>query len=556
MVRLISSFLIVIVVGLSISARSSADDGTEVVIVFNQKFEGSEIIASHYAKKRSVPSTNILGLDLPQKETISRKEYQKLIEEPVLRFLKKNRLMNLSAEPVVKANGLQTSELKIVGPSQIKYLLLCRGVPLRIMNDTSLFGTEKIENIQENMRKNEASVDSELAALPMRVITNLRSGIVVNPTFNSKNRNLHTPLNGVLMVARLDGPSHNTALKLVDKAIQAEKSGLWGRVYVDHRGLKKGNYMRGDIWMKSVMNTSQKSGLDVIVEPTSKLFPSGFPMDQVMFYCGWYSNSPSGAMLDGHVEFSVGAFGYHLHSFSGATLRSGKERWVGPLLELGATAVMGTVYEPYLEFTPNMSVFWEKILDGYNFAQAAYSSLNALSWQSTVVGDPLYRPFGLYLEERHAQNKENDSQNLGHSLLNMVRRDAFYAKADNIDLRKRLTSHSDFKDAEKVSPDVHEFLIKIIPSGLETETVLSHYRKALELTSSEAQRLRLALGFANLHRTFGDPKEALKVYQFILSKYKVLDNKNLILSHLNNLTRSYGSAQDKILLRKLTQNRR
>jgi tetratricopeptide (TPR) repeat protein len=60
----------------------------------------------------------------------------------------------------------------------------------------------------------------------------------------------------------------------------------------------------------------------------------------------------------------------------------------------GATATMGCVDEPYLNGTPNMTFFFTRWLVGWTFGEAAYASQEVLSWQTTVIGDPLYRPFG------------------------------------------------------------------------------------------------------------------------------------------------------------------
>ena len=54
---------------------------------------------------------------------------------------------------------------------------------------------------------------------------------------------------------------------------------------------------------------------------------------------------------------------------------------------------MGAVYEPYLRFTPDISLFVSALLSGLSFAEAAYQSQLSLSWMVTMVGDPLYRPF-------------------------------------------------------------------------------------------------------------------------------------------------------------------
>jgi hypothetical protein len=32
--------------------------------------------------------------------------------------------------------------------------------------------------------------------------------------------------------------------------------------------------------------------------------------------------------------------------------------------------------------------------NGYTFGEAAWAAQPVLSWQTTVIGDPLYRPFG------------------------------------------------------------------------------------------------------------------------------------------------------------------
>jgi hypothetical protein len=59
---------------------------------------------------------------------------------------------------------------------------------------------------------------------------------------------------------------------------------------------------------------------------------------------------------------------------------------------------MGNVYEPYLQLTSHLDVFNDRLLHGFTFAESAYMSIQALSWMSTMVGDPLYRPFASWLQ--------------------------------------------------------------------------------------------------------------------------------------------------------------
>ena len=118
-------------------------------------------------------------------------------------------------------------------------------------------------------------------------------------------------------------------------------------------------------------------------------------MSQIAFYAGWYDGQVSGPFNRPKVEFMPGAVAYHLHSFSAHVLRTHDQYWVGPLLAKGATATIGYVEEPYLEWTVNVAALMADFtFFGFSFGEAAYASQQVLSWQTTVVGDPLYCPFG------------------------------------------------------------------------------------------------------------------------------------------------------------------
>jgi hypothetical protein len=110
----------------------------------------------------------------------------------------------------------------------------------------------------------------------------------------------------------------------------------------------------------------------------------------------------SGPFARPDFHFARGAVAVHIHSFSAMTVRDPLHHWAGPLLAAGATATMGNVYEPYLLLTPQLDVFHERLRAGFTFAESAYMSQRALSWMTTFLGDPLYRPFkgAAELEER------------------------------------------------------------------------------------------------------------------------------------------------------------
>ena len=102
-------------------------------------------------------------------------------------------------------------------------------------------------------------------------------------------------------------------------------------------------------------------------------------------------------------------------------MRSTTQHWVGPLLAKGATITMGCVAEPYLSGTPDVAVFTARLIFyGFTFGEAAYAAQPVLSWQTTVVGDPLYRPFGKNPDQLHQELSPRGSKLVEWSWLRLV----------------------------------------------------------------------------------------------------------------------------------------
>jgi uncharacterized protein (TIGR03790 family) len=373
---------------LAVPPLRGAESGRSVVVIYNSLLPESKEVASHYATVRDVPPDQIFGLNLPAGETMTRAEYRDDLETPLLDFLQRQGL--LVYQPV--AAGTLTNAQKPVD-FKVRYAVLCFGVPLRIAEEASLHGPAD-NTLAEALRRNGAAVDSELSLLPWRDPARLLAGPSLNPCFGTSDAQRLNPRNGLLMVARLDAPSAALARQLVDKAMEAETNGLWGRAYFDLRGLTNGPYKQGDDWIGAAADLTHRYGFDTVIDHQPATFSAGFPMSQIALYAGWYDGDVSGPFTRPKVEFMPGAFAYHLHSFSAHTLRSTTHNWCGPLLAEGVTATMGCVDEPYLDGTPDVALFFARwLLAGFSFGEAAYACQKALSWQTTVIGDPLYRPF-------------------------------------------------------------------------------------------------------------------------------------------------------------------
>jgi hypothetical protein len=154
----------------------------------------------------------------------------------------------------------------------------------------------------------------------------------------------------------------------------------------------------GDKWLGEIPVQLHKVGVPVVYENSPELFPDGYPMTDCALYYGWRTDNASGPFAQPDFRFLPGAVAVHIHSFSANTLRSANANWVGPLLSHGAAATLGNVYEPYLQMTNHLDIFNDRLLHGFTFAESAYSSIGVLSWMSVMVGDPLYRPYGSWLQ--------------------------------------------------------------------------------------------------------------------------------------------------------------
>jgi len=185
--------------------------------------------------------------------------------------------------------------------------------------------------------------------------------------------------------------------------------------YVDARGIKDSGYAEGDGWLYALANTARHRGSPVVLDNGPGLFPESYPMTRPALYFGWYAEHMTGPFLRPDFRFVRGAVAVHIHSFSATTLRDPIHNWAGPLLAAGAAATLGNVYEPYLALTPQLDVFHDRLRAGLTFAESAYMSQRVLSWMTTFVGDPLYRPFkgAVELDERPATGEWADFREKG-----------------------------------------------------------------------------------------------------------------------------------------------
>jgi tetratricopeptide (TPR) repeat protein len=312
----------------------------------------------------------------------------------------------------------------------------------------------------------------------------------------------------------LDGPSAALARALVDKALEAETNGLWGRAYFDLRGLTNGPYKEGDDWIGAAAEITRRFGYEAVVDDKPETFPAAFPMSQIALYAGWYDPDASGPFTRPKVEFMPGAFAYHLQSFSARTLRSTSKFWCGPLLAAGATATMGSIDEPFLDGSPNIGVFFACWLPGgFTFGEAAYACQKALSWQTTVIGDPLYRPFGKTPRQQH------DALEQRHSKL-IEWADLRYADESLVLGLKpaEVVQYLLRPDVPQDSAVLAEKLAELYQIEGQDELSIKAFRRALKLGPTPQQKVRLTLNLSDRLIAAGHEADALALCDEFLKK--------------------------------------
>jgi len=376
---------------------SAADEADSVVILANSNDPGSLETANYYAQQREIPAANIIALPMPNKETISLREYVDTVHNPLL-----NRLIDQEWVRAVKARTPDKigRERASVGIHTISYLVTTRGVPLRIANDPTLVD-ERLKRFPDAFMVNNGSVDSELALLiapPNISIT----AFVPNPLF-ARPIGKGIDSERVIPVSRLDGPDVVAIKRMIDRSLQAESTGLVGRAYFDIGG----PHAKGDEWIRAARELAKSAYFDTDFEDTKRLVDETDRYDTPAIYMGWYRRDAYGPWSQPRWPVPPGAIGFHLHSFSATTVRSTTSGWLGALISQGYCATVGNVYEPYLEYTHHPHLLLKALLEGRTFGEAVMLSNPVLSWQGVAIGDPLYRPFKVDLDTQLQEAGDN-----------------------------------------------------------------------------------------------------------------------------------------------------
>ncbi len=466
-----------------------ANEAESVVIVANSNDVGSVDIANYYARQRAIPVENIIALPMPTTETITIREYVDTIYNPLLGELIDKGWVNGARSGVADTVGRKRLS---IGAHKMSYLVTTRGVPLRFANAPDLYEPETA-NLQKELRVNQGSVDSDLMVLAVPAPLPLTS-LLKNPFFE-KEYPTQQVTTAFVRVCRLDGPSVEKVLSLIDRTLEAEELGLRGRAYID---TGKGPNPKGNEWINAAGDLAEAAHFDTDFETSRVQMDFHSRLDAPAIYMGWYRSAAYGPWKEPRWSVPPGAIAFHLHSFSATTVRSATKGWVGPFVQQGYCATVGNVYEPYMDFTHHPQLLMKHLLAGHSFGEAAAYSYPVSSWMGIAIGDPLYRPFKVTLKQQLTELEEGP-----------------------------LASYVIIREANRRKDEVS------------AEEALS-YARAMYI---KYPSLALAYKLAELHQELGEPRKAVEALKIIRYINTFAVDERVLVKQIADFLHKYGESE-------------
>jgi hypothetical protein len=310
---------IAVLVCIAVANVSSAQSSENVAVVINDNSIESRTIGEYYAAKRGIPAVNIFRIRTSLDESVDRNTFTASIESPLRTF--------------ISTRGLQ---------DRVLYIVLTKGVPLRVRGSTGQFWTA-------------ASVDSELTLLFRRMAGVYVSliGHVNNPYFVGKGdvasaKPFTHHDHDIVLVSRLDAASVDDVLALIDRAAAPSPEAV----------------------QQSLSGAAPPARV-------SERFAAG--------------------------SIAVSARPYRATSFGGSSPKAGPGSPAPPrlstavevadLIHEGATAAAGDTRQDVPGNPSHPDIVVPAYLGGANAVEAFYLAMPYLSANTVVIGDPLCAPF-------------------------------------------------------------------------------------------------------------------------------------------------------------------
>jgi uncharacterized protein (TIGR03790 family) len=398
-----------------------AIEPTEVLIVANQLMAESMDVARHYCRRRNIPVDNIVSLNLPLGEEMTRQQFDTQLREPLREHLRKRArlpkvLLCVYGVPL-RVGGIEYTEAEKAAVAKLQNDISKAqqrlATAVKEVNELQQQGGPALQIARDKLKKAQAEI-AELRRQEKRLLNMSQAAVdnelmlilwddyelklyQPNPLHFRAPERLREGRPPVMMTARLDGPTPAIAKRLVDDAVEVEAVGLKGKVYLDARGLKYDakkddgyNYAAYDESFREAARLLKDTAkMDVVLDDQPETFPPHFG-NECCLYAGWYSH----AKFVDSLNFVKGAVAWHLASSEAVSLRRPSGQWCQNLLKKGVIATLGPVAEPFTVGFPKPAEFFGFLATGqFTLVECYARTLNLTSWMCTLIGDPLYNPF-------------------------------------------------------------------------------------------------------------------------------------------------------------------
>ena len=375
--RAVQRLVCMLSIVLGSAGAALGQDGANVLVVVNTASPVAAPIAARYLRARAIPAEQVVRLTTSTDDEIDRTQYERQIERPIAEW--------------IAARDAQ---------DRILYIVLIKGVPLRITGTTGRQGTL-------------ASVDSELTLLYRRLVGGrvVAMGPIANPYFLgarplSESKLFSHAEHDVYLVSRLDGFVEADVNGLINRGAAPARSGAF---LLDSAGPAADRVTAG--WLRATADALVAAGYQGRVELDAT--PAAVRNRRnILGYVSGGSNDPSLRTRRLGVGFAPGALAALLVSTGARTVKEPPETWqpsaavepaalfarspqslTADLIRDGVTGVAGYVDEPFLDGTIRPNILLPAYVAGSNLIESFYLAMPTLSWQAVVFGDPLCAPF-------------------------------------------------------------------------------------------------------------------------------------------------------------------
>jgi uncharacterized protein (TIGR03790 family) len=400
-----------------------------VLVVYNSNSQVSDSVMNYYVSMRKIPNPlNVCPLDslMDSTVTINGITHQIVIAQngDIIRDLNQVNSDNPSfhawkyfldriADPI--KNYLDNNNLT----TTIRYIVLCKGIPFKIQaryNGGGYAYTAKGNLPVDGLlcMLNTPGYDSVIAnnVYPNGMITNPYYRKDENMTMNYRFITNHFAFGAYhlsYLVSHIDGINYNVVKSIIDRSVDADKSG--NGIYILDADPTLSSF---NSWFYNAKTKLEGLGFNVKYNTDNEWVTSNtYSGSPIMGYssCGTHAEdgncdfNDSAYVVDSlQFQYANGALFSTLESFNGTSLTTLQWRYVNPnnpnnpcnhtqgLLtqfpEVGGTGGVANAWEPDGELV-YFETYYASYAVGYGAVDAAYLGMPLLAWQTVVLGDPL-----------------------------------------------------------------------------------------------------------------------------------------------------------------------